>query len=145
MIPKAPIGVFGHSRGGSGMECRAWIILFFSFSWVVYALVVWFWMMSVQPLTGVFKFLLLSMETDPIINDNGDGDNSNDMALAHELCRECKAMLDSDDESDNVLKNRMKSASHRIFAWTLEEVEGETTAVTLPAVTVRKSTVMESK
>ena len=42
---------------------------------------------------------------------------------------------DSDDEDDNALKNRMKSASRRVFARILEEVEGETAAATLPAAT----------
>jgi hypothetical protein len=29
MDTKAPSGVLVHTRGGSGMDCRAWIILFF--------------------------------------------------------------------------------------------------------------------
>ena len=57
-----------------------------------------------------------------------------DMELARELRLESKAH-DSDDEDDNALKNRMKSASRRIFARILEEVEGETAAATLPAAT----------
>ena len=47
----------------------------------------------------------------------------NDMELARELRLESKAQ-DSDDEDDNALKNRMKSASRRIFSRILEEVEG---------------------
>jgi uncharacterized protein (DUF486 family) len=37
----APSSVFGHSRGGSGMECRTWIILLFSFSWAASLYPLW--------------------------------------------------------------------------------------------------------
>jgi hypothetical protein len=57
-----------------------------------------------------------------------------DIELARELRLESKAQ-DSDDEDDNALKNRMKSASRRIFARILKEVEGETAAATLQAAT----------
>ena len=53
------------------------------------------------------------------------------MELARALRLESRA-IDSDNEDDNVLKHRMKSASRRIFARILEEVEGETVEATLP-------------
>jgi ActR/RegA family two-component response regulator len=53
------------------------------------------------------------------------------MELARELRLESIA-IDSDNEDDNVLKHRMKSASRRIFARILEEVEGETVEAALP-------------
>ena len=71
--------------------------------------------------------------------DEQEKKRRSDIALAHELRREYKAM-DSDDEDDNVLKNRMKSVSRRIFERILAEDEGETAAATLPAAT---STVTE--
>jgi hypothetical protein len=45
------------------------------------------------------------------------------MALARELWHEYKTM-ENDEAEDSALKNRMKSASHLIFAQILDEVEG---------------------
>jgi hypothetical protein len=85
------------------------------------------------------KTKLLRVEEQLLRVGEQEKKRKSDMALAHELRRACKAM-DSDDEDDNVLKNRMKSARRRIFERILDEVEGEMAEATLPAAT---STVTE--
>jgi hypothetical protein len=63
MDTTAPSSILVHSRDRSGMDCRAWIILFFPGlprCMCCGSEVVWFNRCNVLVITGIFKFLLLS-------------------------------------------------------------------------------------
>jgi hypothetical protein len=55
--------------------------------------------------------------------EDHDKKRRSDMALARDLRHECTA-CDSDDEDDRLLKKRMKSASRRIIAHIMDDVDG---------------------